>query len=739
MKKLLATISILTFSASVLTGCIQKEKTSEETEKESTEEEAIIINEVEAGTFAQWEEDEITYAPSVPEYEIDIPLLEESRVGNVTIYENLYLDNAKREKLNENGFVVNGDYGYSEFFDLYETNRYDLKASFITTDSILHTYHLYFNYLLKTLEETELFDTAVTLSDQMVKTSEEQYETAKGTNFEDAALRNLAYFSVAKKILQPDSEISSLVKEKVEAEIKLIEKHAGVTFSNIMGAEGSYKEDYSQYVPRGHYTTEPLKKYFNALMWYGRITFTLKTPDETKSALLMISALQNDKDSFANWEKLYEPINFFVGEPDDLSFYEYKTVAGKIFGEDLSVNSLTGDEEKITKFIEEANKLNDPKINSMPILAPTVEENDRTEETKGFRFLGQRSTVDAMIFQKLIYRDTEENSEGDVRMLPNALDIPATMGSEEAYEILENLGETDYKYYKENMEKLQNFLKEMPQENWTKNLYWGWVNTLNTLLKEYGEGYPTFMKNKAWKLKELTTFLGSWTELKHDTILYAKQVYAEMGGAPTPENIDDRGYVEPNPELYNKLKSLIGLTMDGLETRDLLNSGTKEQLQKLETMAETLRDISIKELENKSLTDEEYEFIRSYGGSLEHFWSETLTEEEKAMDQRAFLNTHPSAVIADVATNPNCCVLEEGTGDIKEIYVVFPIEEELHVAKGGIFSHYEFSWPMDDRLTDEKWRKILFPFESYDEEPIDTDFIPEIAPWQKEFTTFSQY
>ncbi|GAI43997.1 unnamed protein product [marine sediment metagenome] len=36
-------------------------------------------------------------------------------------------------------------------------------------------------------------------------------------------------------------------------------------------------EDYSQYVPRGHYTrNEKFKKYFKTMMWYGRIDFKLK-------------------------------------------------------------------------------------------------------------------------------------------------------------------------------------------------------------------------------------------------------------------------------------------------------------------------------------------------------------------------------------------------------------------------------------------------------------------------------
>jgi hypothetical protein len=72
-----------------------------------------------------------------------------------------------------------------------------------------------------------------------------------------------------------------------------------------------------------------------------------------------------------------------------------------------------------------------------------------------------------------------------------------------------------------------------------------------------------------------------------------------------------------------------------------------------------------------------------------------------------------AAVIADVATNPAMGeVLEEGVGRIQNIFVVVPIDlpdgtSYLQVARGGTFSYYEFSWPMNDRLTDEKWRQML--------------------------------
>jgi len=83
------------------------------------------------------------------------------------------------------------------------------------------------------------------------------------------------------------------------------------------------------------------------------------------------------------------------------------------------------------------------------------------------------------------------------------------------------------------------------------------------LLAPKDSRYPAFMQTQAWTRKELHTALGSWTELKHDTILYAKQVIAEMGGGG-PEVEPPHSFVEPNPEAYARLLALASMTRDGL-------------------------------------------------------------------------------------------------------------------------------------------------------------------------------
>jgi hypothetical protein len=436
-------------------------------------------------------------------------------------------------------------------------------------------------------------------------------------------------------------------------------------------------------------------------MWYGRLTFRQKDADETRSAVLMTLAL-NEGQNLASWDKIYQTTRFFVGKSDDLCYYQYEPLLRKVYGERLSLQNLAEDQQKWDTFFSQAKKLDPPVINSIPIFDETIQP-DRELEIKGFRFMGQRFTLDAAIFQRLIYRDVEENSRGDRRNLPKGLDIPAAMGSREAYSLLDAMGETDYKDYPENMEKLREYIGSLKLTTWTENLYWNWLYTLLPLTWEKPEGYPSFMRNQAWQRKDLATYLGSWTELKHDTILYAKQVYAEMGGGAEPE--DDRGYVEPNPHLFARLSALCAMTRDGLASRGLLEQRDKDNLTRLETLALSLKEIAEKELNNTPLSDDDYNLIRTFGGQLEHFWIEALRDED--IESRSQVWENPSALVADVATDPNGKVLEEATGMVWSIYVIVPVDGELRIVRGGVYSYYEFPWPMNDRLTDTKWQEML--------------------------------
>lgn len=598
-------------------------------------------------------------------------------------------------KLVANNFVVTEGGGY-EFFEVYETNRYKERASFVTVDSLMHTYHLYFSYLLKNVERSQLTDKLLQLSRRMLDNSAAQYEQLSGSEWEEAAKRNVAFFAVGTKLLDDSTQIPAYAEEIARYELDCIRQANGIETSLITGDF----EDYSQYVPRGYYEGDAgLERYFRAMMWYGRIHFKQEEEELDRSALLITKALSEDAESYGLWEAIYAVTSFFAGASDDLGVCEYKAVMQQAYGDSFSVSDLAGNAGAFEQFHAMTASLKTPLINSLPI-------KDGEENTiLGFRFMGQRFTIDAAVMQELIYSNVGENSGGARRMLPDTLDVPAALGSDLALRILTENGDTGYAGYSENMNWLRNGLSMENTALWSASLYASWLNTLRPLLTPKGEGYPVFMQSEEWLKKDLECFAGSFAELKHDTILYSKQVMAEMGGDYNEEIPDDRGYVEPEPLVYARFVNLASQTAEGLRRYGMLDPVDEENLSRLTEIAKRLQTISEKELREELPTEDEFEFIKSYGGNLEHFWREALRDESNG--QRLFAEDYPAAIVADIATDPNGQVLEVATVNPATVYVVVKVDGKVKIASGSVYSFYQFAWPLSDRLTDSKWRWLM--------------------------------
>ncbi len=652
-------------------------------------------------TFASFPEIAVHAVPSVPPYRVAADL---KNVTNASLF---HLSPQAMALLEKNGFVVipGGD---PEYFQTYEMNEYAQIPSFVTTDAMLHNYHLYFDHLLRMVEEKKLVPDLRRLTQTMLASSIAQYGSLKGTVWDSAARRNVAYFAVASTLLGSKAPVPAAVAAEVSQELSLIKAHAAVAPSPVMGigqtqaVRESLKEDYTQFIPRGHYTSSAaLQEYFRAMMWYGTLDFRLNDQGETRSAVLMTLAAARD-DKSRDWAAVYGTSSLFAGWSDDLTPGQYMTLLQKIYGNQVALGDLVERPLKFAAFVRAARSLPGPRIASVQVLNASGPAN-RSQAIKGFMFMGQRFTLDADIMQNLIYPDVGANAQGQARMLPKGLDIPAAMGSGEAYAILGKAGDTAFQNYPANMTKLRSDLSGLPQKAWTEDLYTGWLYTLDALLPARGSGYPSFMQNTAWADKGLDTFLGSWAELKHDTLLYSKQVYAEMGGPETP--VDFRGYVEPNPVFYARMAGISRMTEQSLERNGLLGAQDKLNLQRLYELSLALETISEKELANQPLTGGEYDLIKSFGGQLEHFWLDALKDEGYSDPHDAYGN--PAETIADVATDTsNGTVLEEGTYGTSTIYVVVPVAGTLRIAVGAIYPYYEFTQPASDRLTDAEWRHM---------------------------------
>jgi len=664
--------------------------------------------------FAAYPKIEVRLPDAYEGYDLPLDL---AAVGNFGMF--LFGD-AQQDLLSANGFVV-APARWREFYELYENARYEELPVFVTTDSVYHVYHLLFDKMLRDLERDHFTEDIRDLTVACQSAAESLYAGLRGTDLEETARRTLAYFAVAHALIDPGAVAPPEVADLVSAELAQINTHAGLIASPIFSAgcpdgcnpcdtdpppecldQDCMCEDYSQYVPRGHYTrSEELERYFRTMMWYGRINMRLQRASETRMALLITYILRNatvgDTPASEVWARVYDPTAFIVGQADDLGFHEYGAIWDAVYGSDAPASDIA-DDGMLAQFVSAARNLPAPQVNSMWVYI----WEDKETVTQGFRFMGQRFVLDAYIFEELTWR--EVGTQAEPRMTPKGLDVMSAMGSEHALVLLEDMGETAYANYPEQMAKLRSEISDLGIDSWTQTLYWNWLYALQPLLDPKGIQHPAFMRTASWGSKDLQTALGSWSELKHDTILYAKQVMAEMGGGPPPE--PPAGWVEPNPGAYARLLALTRMTRSGLEGRGLLTKNTAANLMRLDDLLLFLLDVSQRELAGDALSRDDYERIKYYGGELEAM---TLAAADQEGEGSPFFEEDEwAAVVADVATDPTGQVLEEGTGYVNEIFVVVPDGAGgLHIAKGGVYSYYEFLWPIGDRLTDDAWRAML--------------------------------
>ncbi|MFX0205845.1 MAG: DUF3160 domain-containing protein [Candidatus Hodarchaeota archaeon] len=627
------------------------------------------------------------YSPQKLSFEPQIPLVQtQSNLTNVN-FQGLTLSAAEIDQLERYGFVL-VDEGYEDIYDIYDS-IFDDSPKFITTDLCLHAYHVLYDISLRVLEG-RYFASDFQI---MLNTLRTDQLILKGIVTEDVVsdclAKNIAYLSVMLYLLDNTTLIPNEVETLVNTELANIK--AGVCApSAIFG----YEEDYTQYKVRGHYTRNAiLSAYFKAIMYAGRMGFLLQESgiQHTRMALLLLSSfnttLSSGKETVWDiWDRIYQPTVFYVGACDDLTPVEYYQIwqgIGAPEEDQLANNTL------IETFITLAKNYRKPNINSM-IIGDIFEAEGITQ---GFRLMGQRFIPDSYIFQQLVY------DKLPTRFMPKGLDVFSVLGSPRAAFHLQDENQI-YLGYDDRISELCKEFANFTDYDWTQNLYWLWLYTLFPLLHPAVEGFPAFMLSDAWSDKALMTAMASWAELRHDTILYAKQSFT-VNSMPQIR----KGYVEPYPTVYARLGSLVRFMQHGLEDRDLIVEGFSHKLASIADLFDHLAEITIKELENEPLNDSDYEFIHFCG----NFISNLANYKDPAADRWVSEVDDRMAIIADVHTDPDSGqVLEVGTGDPFVIYVVVQdYNGSLRLTRGGTFSYYEFEYPMNNRLTDEQWHQIL--------------------------------
>ncbi|MBN2542074.1 DUF3160 domain-containing protein [bacterium] len=712
----------------------------------------------------------------MPKYDLPVDM---TRVSNLEKIQGRFLSNTEYiEALKQNGFVVIDGGRIDDITAPYTSLRNQDIPIYITADTPLHLFHIQFDETLKDIEEHYFYPDIVAATRFLLDASEKDYKAFKG-DLKEAAKRNVAYFSVALKQFDPEASTPSYVDDWVEWECEKIEQHAGLPDYTIAREKSLFRvpEDYSQYKPRGHYTrSEELKQYFMGMMWFGRMTFLLKghekfgpiippskaltDPGTAKLQTLqaaLISArcgelkVADGRRISEVWDRIYAVTAFYAGFADDLTLYDYREAMREVFGTQFSPSDLNK-EDKFTQLLFELSKLQGPAIFSgtggAGIDPGSVEGHQFTSvedldsilsHTMGFRFMGQRYIPDSYILSQLVSPAVgtiprviperfsvvyipDERIQPDlaysIRGFPRGLDVFSVFGSERAEELAADFTDNEYPKYDDQLRKLRDEFAKLTPEDWNRNLYWSWLYALKTLTGERGNGYQAYQQNDAWLDRQLNTALASWSALRHNTILYAKQSYTPIhvgitSARPTPPPPPPpKGLVEPLPDFYAKILTTTKMAYDGLKELEVLTPEAESRLASLVSTLERLYDICKNQCANKPLTIADNNFLGDFPDALKRAIGD--------VDDKGLKTT----IIADVHTEMNTkqC-LEEASGYVDYIVVAYARPEgDIVLAVGPVLSYYEFKHPMKDRLTDEKWREMLQSGET-----------PEKPEWVKSF------
>ena len=584
---------------------------------------------------------------------------------------------------------------HQQLFHVYEQNDYHEFPAFVTTDLYLQLYHLYFDCMLREVEQEKLMPLLKEFCEEGQKVFARRWQREKENedavfNTDGAAEWIVTYFKVANALLEeqaPKGDADAL------GEYERVMKSVNATSEFLEYTDVPF--EYSLFRPRGHYTrNDNLKRYFRTMMWLQTVPLRSDNPFDMLKANILAVEICDDHDNarlYSLYKKLTEPMNYLMGMPDDVSIEQVNQIISDIGTCEIDPNELG---VKVDEIAEKQTRIR-PKFL-------------RTGRNK-VRLMPQRYQPDAEVLQEMVDYDSNTTK----REVPKGLDVFAAMGVSAAEKILmDELNEPDrWSKYTSNLKRMK---KRMNEIKWEENAATQWMSALKTVIDK-PQHAPYFMLSPEWDKKSLNAMLGSWTELKHDAILYAKQpMGAECGGAGPPDPIV-KGYVEPNVKFWQKAIDLLKENQKILRTHNLLTEKIATANERLTEEAEFLLAISKKELRGEVLKDVEYDELEYIGAKFENMSLELLRDSEHELwDWEAIQGPDRKvALVADVYTanadnNPNKSILYEAVGDADEIYVVVEIGGYLWLTRGAVFSYREFQRSIDDqRLNDEEWQEYL--------------------------------
>ncbi len=636
------------------------------------------------------------------------------------------LTDQEMELLKLNQFVISERLSYECFGEAFHNIYIKDLPVFISTDAILHALHASYDKILIDIELSILKPNLTDFSDGLYS-SFPQLISKYGANLKlQNSLKDVDIYITMSKSLLEGTKLSPQFADQQQIDDLWTAIQSETLSSMPLFSERARDLDFSQFTVRGHYNNDRLKDYFKAMMWLGRMDFFLTPPPENpwevpwereeirrmNLGAFMLNELTDISEARMKLEQNDEIISFMVGESDNITPKEFSKVitdqylnsAGQILDDDVYDDYLSA--------LKESNGADQKILSQFMMMDPFSSEPG--ELPISFRLMGQRFIIDSYIFFNVVFDRIIYEDKKIWRPMPDPLDAIFVLGNDNALPLLKE--ELDTYKYSSQLSALRYLVDSYDSEFWQASLYNVWLNSIRALNPAANrDGFPFFMKTAAWRQSKINTQLASWSQLRHDNLLYAKQSYTGGTGCSFPHSL-----IEPNPEFFARI-AVFAEKADTYFSKFTSNTYEMSQIKnyfpKFKSVMYKLENIARKELYHQPLDDDEIKWLKDMlfidgmsGAPPFSGWYPNLYYHP---DDAAF----GDFIIADVHTQPT-----EFNGEV--------IGRVLHVATakvnlgiflsesfgtpsrpvafvGPVMSYYEKFTTNFERLTDEKWTEMV--------------------------------
>lgn len=544
------------------------------------------------------------------------------------------------EQLAFNHFVVSTGTDCKKLSDIYAENRAEGKANFITADSILHPYFAYSNTLLGSVIEESLNKDLKELLKAMVVSSLADYQRADDDEVKDDIQRNLAYLSVAIKLLDPKSPLPDIggASQLVNKDYQLVQS-GKKGHSMIFGLE----EDFSAYRPWGMMTrSERLRRYHRAYQWLSRMDFPLNNitnnsleggGNSFRRAMLlyrsmMLAKLPNEG-SLDRWNRI-ATITALTGF--DINAKRKTIIPPELQGVvKTSVNDLDGLLRSLSQpFMRTKLLLSVRKQRPVELNAKSIFEMGSVGDTAG----------DDVVFRLFPLTDPpeldwlRETAHNFVEPTQGPSSLPLGLlslhghGTQQATNVLSDQMETLDKSLAAKVPRLERLVRVKGGDPEQKMADRHW-NIVSCLLRPYPETAQLATRSEVWMNRQLESAIAAWIDsycaYEPPTVLAAPP-----GSVNSPDETQKSGgktekkvrpatfhYLEPRTELYKLLDYDLQNMIYQLSTFKVLPERFATKSKDFQRLFQRLAQISEREAKQEPITLSDFQLLANIDKVLE--------------------------------------------------------------------------------------------------------------------------